>query len=93
MIKIKRVYDKPARTDAYRALVDRLWPRGVARASLPLAAWLKEAAPSDELRRWFKHDPAKWPEFQRRYRLETRPRFSLLCHWKMLAVDDSLGRR
>ncbi len=67
MVKIKRVYDKPARTDAYRVLVDRLWPSGVARASLPLAAWLKEAAPGDELPRWFKHDPAKWPEFQRRY--------------------------
>lgn len=74
MIRIKRVYDKPARSDGYRVLVDRLWPRGIERASLPLDAWLKEAAPSAELRRWFKHDPAKWSEFRRRYRLELEAR-------------------
>lgn len=70
MIQIKRVYDKPARTDGYRVLIDRLWPRGLGRASLQMDAWCKEAAPSADLRRWFRHDPAKWPEFQRRYRLE-----------------------
>lgn len=70
MIRIKRVYDKPARTDGYRLLIDRLWPRGLGRASLQMDAWCKEAAPSADLRRWFRHDPAKWPEFQRRYRLE-----------------------
>ncbi len=70
MIRIKRLYDKPARTDGYRVLVDRLWPRGLQRAFLPLDVWLKEAAPNDELRRWFKHDPARWPEFRRRYLLE-----------------------
>lgn len=70
MIKTKRVYDKPAKTDGYRVLVDRLWPRGVGRTALRLNAWLKEAAPSAGLRRWFGHDPARWPEFQQRYRLE-----------------------
>lgn len=70
MIRIKRVYDKPAETDGCRVLVDRLWPRGIKRAALRLDTWLKEVAPSNELRRWFNHEPARWPEFQRRYRLE-----------------------
>lgn len=70
MIGIKRVYDKPAKTDGYRVLIDRLWPRGLKRGSARIDAWLKEAAPSDRLRRWFKHDPAKWREFRRRYQLE-----------------------
>lgn len=75
MIRIKRVYDEPAKTDGYRILVDGLWPRGVTRGSVRMEAWLKEAAPSAELRRWFKHDPARWPEFRRRYwrELEARP--------------------
>lgn len=70
MIRIKRVYDRPAETDGCRVLVDRLWPRGMKRAALRLDTWLKEVAPSSELRRWFNHEPARWPEFQRRYRLE-----------------------
>lgn len=74
MITIKRVYDRPAKTDGYRVLIDRLWPRGVKRGPALMDAWLKEAAPSAELRRWFKHDPAKWPEFRRRYRLELEAR-------------------
>lgn len=67
MIRVKRVYDPPARGDGVRFLVDRLWPRGVKRESLRLDGWLKDAAPSDELRRWFGHDPARWDEFRRRY--------------------------
>lgn len=70
MIRLKRVYDKTAPEDGARFLVERLWPRGVAKASLHMDAWLKEAAPSDALRRWFAHDPAKWTEFRRRYRAE-----------------------
>ncbi len=70
MISTKRVYEPAEAEDGARFLVERLWPRGVKKASLPMQAWMKEVAPSDELRRWFGHEPEKWDEFQRRYRLE-----------------------
>ena len=70
MIRIKRAYDPPAKEDGARILVDRLWPRGIKKEALHMAAWCKQVAPSDELRRWFNHEPAKWKEFQRRYRAE-----------------------
>jgi uncharacterized protein YeaO (DUF488 family) len=70
MIRIKRVYDAPATEDGTRFLVERLWPRGVKKEVLQMVAWCKDVAPSNELRRWFNHDPAKWIEFQRRYRSE-----------------------
>jgi uncharacterized protein YeaO (DUF488 family) len=66
-IHIKRAYEEPAAGDGKRFLVDRLWPRGVKKEALNLAGWTKEAAPSNELRHWFGHDPEKWEEFQRRY--------------------------
>jgi uncharacterized protein YeaO (DUF488 family) len=74
MIKVKRTYDPADISDGERFLVDRLWPRGIAREDLPLKAWLKDVAPSQELRRWFGHDPAKWDEFQRRYFAELEGR-------------------
>ncbi len=67
MIKIKRVYDRPEKSDGERYLVDRLWPRGVKKDSLEMRAWLKDVSPSNELRKQFGHDPEHWPEFQRRY--------------------------
>ena len=67
MIKVKRVYDPPEASDGSRFLVDRLWPRGLKKETLQLDAWLKDAAPGNDLRRWFNHDPAKWSEFRRRY--------------------------
>ncbi|MEX2264279.1 MAG: DUF488 domain-containing protein [Bryobacteraceae bacterium] len=67
MIKLKRVYDTRSSNDGVRYLVERLWPRGVKKASLHLDAWLKDAAPSTELRKWFGHAPEKWGEFRRRY--------------------------
>jgi uncharacterized protein YeaO (DUF488 family) len=70
MIQIKRVYDPPAKEDGARFLVERLWPRGMKKEALHMDAWLKDVAPSDDLRRWFSHDPLKWKEFQRRYRVE-----------------------
>ena len=70
MIRIKRVYDPPAKEDGARFLVDRLWPRGMKKEAVHVAAWYKEVAPSNELRRWFSHDPDRWKEFQRRYRVE-----------------------
>ena len=70
MIKLKRVYEPAASSDGSRFLVERLWPRGVKRTALRIDAWLKDVAPSTNLRRWFRHDPKKWDEFQRRYRRE-----------------------
>ena len=72
MIKLKRVYEPASRDDGNRFLIDRLWPRGVKKSSLGDAVWLKDIAPSTELREWFGHDPKKWVEFQRRYRVELK---------------------
>lgn len=69
-IRTRRIYDDPRPDDGYRVLVDRLWPRGIAKAHANLDAWEKEIAPSTELRRWYGHDPDRWPEFQARYRAE-----------------------
>ena len=69
---LKRAYEPAAPEDGERYLVDRLWPRGVKKDSLILAGWLKDVAPSDALRRWFGHDPARWAEFRRRYRSELK---------------------
>jgi uncharacterized protein YeaO (DUF488 family) len=70
MFVCKRVYDPPSHDDGYRILVDRLWPRGLSRDKADIDEWLKEIAPSDELRRWFGKDESKWHEFERRYRVE-----------------------
>jgi uncharacterized protein YeaO (DUF488 family) len=71
-IDIKRAYAAPSHDDGRRVLVDRMWPRGVTRDRLAVDDWLKEAAPSNELRRWFNHDPARWREFVARYRDELK---------------------
>lgn len=70
MLKLKRVYEKAEARDGTRFLVERLWPRGMKKEDLKMEAWLKDVAPSDGLRRWFAHDPAKWSDFQKRYRAE-----------------------
>jgi len=70
MLYVKRIYEVPKTKDGTRYLVERLWPRGMKKENLKMDAWLKEVAPSSELRRWFGHDLAKWDEFQRRYRAE-----------------------
>ena len=67
MIHTKRAYEKPSPQDGARYLVDGLWPRGVAKATLELEGWIREVAPSAALRKWFAHDPAKWDEFRRKY--------------------------
>ena len=72
MIQLKRVYEKPSRKDGIRVLVDRLWPRGLTKERAAVKLWLKDVAPSTELRKWFSHDPAKWRQFQARYRKELR---------------------
>jgi uncharacterized protein YeaO (DUF488 family) len=71
-INIKRVYEAPAQADGTRILVDRLWPRGLTKEKAAIDIWLKEIAPSTELRKWFAHEPAKWAEFIKRYRHELK---------------------
>ena len=73
-IALKRVYDAPSRSDGCRILVERLWPRGLSKEKARVDLWAKEAAPSSELRRWFDHEPERWPEFKRRYFKELRAR-------------------
>jgi uncharacterized protein YeaO (DUF488 family) len=77
MIKLKRIYMRPEVTDGLRILVDRLWPRGVRRSTANVDIWIKEVGPSDDLRKWFAHEPAKFTEFKRRYmkELKTNPAF------------------
>jgi uncharacterized protein YeaO (DUF488 family) len=74
-IRLKRAYEKPSRNDGKRVLVDRLWPRGVSKQEAKVDLWLKEIAPSSELRKWFRHEPEKWGEFKKRYfrELEKNP--------------------
>lgn len=86
-IQLKRAYEAPAASDDYRILVDRLWPRGLAKVKAKIDLWLKEVAPSTELRQWFGHDPDKWPEFEKRYRAELKtnpawPELQALAHQK-----------
>src|SRR5687767_3337499 len=75
MIKLKRVYEDRVPHDGRRFLVERLWPRGIRKTDLEIDSWVKDAGPSDRLRKWFSHDPAKWKEFERKYfaELEMRP--------------------
>lgn len=78
MLRIKRVYEPRTRSDGRRILVDRLWPRGLSKKKAAVHEWMKDIAPSAELRRWFGHDPRRWPEFKRRYRHELRAHGDLL---------------
>lgn len=69
-VRIKRVYEAPSPEDGKRILIDRLWPRGLTKEGAKVDLWLKDIAPSTDLRKWFGHDPEKWPEFQKRYQKE-----------------------
>jgi uncharacterized protein YeaO (DUF488 family) len=84
MFVAKRVYDPPAKDDGYRVLVDRLWPRGLTKSNSHVDLWLKEVAPSTALRKWFGHEPEKWPEFQRRYRTELKNAKDALANLRKL---------
>jgi uncharacterized protein YeaO (DUF488 family) len=86
-ISLKRAYETPSPADGRRVLVERLWPRGLSKEKAAVSVWLKEVAPSTELRRWFGHDPAKWEEFQRRYREELRKRSEELQSLRRLAAE------
>jgi uncharacterized protein YeaO (DUF488 family) len=78
MIKIKRAYSRVDDEDGFRILVDRLWPRGISKEMAKLDLWLKDIAPSSELRKWFAHDPEKWKEFQMKYREELNDKKEIL---------------
>lgn len=84
-IRMKRAYEPPAADDGARILIDRLWPRGVSKETLALDQWLKEIAPSTELRQWFGHDPALWPEFRKRYAAELRTHADLVESLRAMA--------
>ena len=78
MIKIKRVYTEASKEDGFRILVDRLWPRGMTKDKAKVDLWLKDIGPSDDLRKWFSHDPKKWQGFKKRYQTELRKKQELL---------------
>ena len=78
-VRIKKIHDGASAEDGARVLVERLWPRGVSKDAAALDAWAKDVSPSPELRKWYGHDPEKWPEFQRRYRHELAENDSALA--------------
>jgi len=89
MVQVKRAYEQSSKDDGERFLVERLWPRGVKKENLRVEAWLKDVAPSSELRQWFEHDPAKWDEFRRRYFRELEKHSEA---WQPLLARASRGR-
>lgn len=90
MIQLKRVYKTPSRKDGLRILVDRLWPRGLTKERAAVDLWLKDVAPSTALRKWFGHEPAKWQEFQARYRKELREKQDSLQLLKKKSKDHTV---
>lgn len=89
-IKMKRVYDHPEKDDGMRILVDRLWPRGLTKKKASVDLWLKDVAPSTELRKWFAHDPEKWKRFRARYKTEIRNNHNLITALKQKAREGTI---
>ena len=89
-VRIKRAYEPAAAADGVRVLVDRLWPRGIGKQQAVLDEWMKQIAPSAELRKWFGHEPAKWLEFQRRYKAELRQHHAELERLREIAMKGTL---
>ena len=89
-IHLKRAYEAPSPDDGVRILVDRLWPRGVSKANAAISRWVKEVAPSTELRHWFGHDPKRWEEFRHRYCAELSHHEELLNELRAIARQGSL---
>jgi len=87
MIKIKRAYQSVEKEDGFRVLVDRMWPRGLSKEKAKIDLWLKDIAPSNDLRKWFAHDPKKWEEFQKRYKEELQTKNELIVKIKGLEND------
>jgi uncharacterized protein YeaO (DUF488 family) len=89
-VVLKRAYEPPEKSDGKRILVDRLWPRGVSKAEADLDQWVKEIAPSAELRTWFGHDPERWGEFRRRYRAELAQHSDMLTDLRRRASESRI---
>jgi uncharacterized protein YeaO (DUF488 family) len=89
-VRLKRAYEQPAREDGTRILIDRLWPRGVSKEAVALDLWMKDIAPSTELRKWFRHEPSRWEEFRRLYADEVRSKPELLGQLRVLARQGPL---
>lgn len=87
MVRIKRVYEPAAKEDGYRVLVDRLWPRGMKKEAAKIDLWMKDIAPSDQLRKSFHHDVAKWPNFQKKYKAELKTKKEWLSQLKKLEKE------
>src|SRR3546814_11414545 len=90
VIRIKRIYDAPASTDGKRVLVDRIWPRGVSKEFAKLDLWLKEVAPSTDLRKWFDHNPARFEEFRHRYRQEMEANYNAVSELDHLSRENAI---
>src|SRR5690606_37347118 len=89
-VRLKRAYEPASSSDGMRVLVDRLWPRGVKKADAKIDEWMKDIAPSSELRKWFGHDPARWPEFRKRYAAEIKEHPEQLQRLRALAREGAL---
>jgi uncharacterized protein YeaO (DUF488 family) len=87
MVRLKRVYEKPEAKDGYRVLVDRLWPRGLKKEAAKVDLWMKDIAPSDQLRKSFHHDAMKWPDFQKKYQAELKTKKDWLAQLKKLEKE------
>lgn len=87
-IKLKRIYERPEESDGRRILVDRIWPRGLSKQDAALDLWLREIAPSDELRKWYGHDPERWEVFRARYFEELNDRTDVVDQLSEIASDD-----
>lgn len=91
MIRLKRAYDPPAREDGVRILVDRLWPRGLTKGKATIDFWMKDIAPSPDLRKWYSHEDSKWDEFRRRYRDELDSNGELVVKLRGLAAEGNIS--
>jgi uncharacterized protein YeaO (DUF488 family) len=90
MIRLKRAYEPASKDDGLRVLVERLWPRGVSKQKAKIDLWLKALAPSTELRQWYGHDPARWPQFRQRYRVELKGQGDLLALLKYVTQEKTV---
>ncbi|MGH9738134.1 MAG: DUF488 domain-containing protein [Candidatus Acidiferrales bacterium] len=89
VFKLKRIYESFEAQDGYRVLVDRIWPRGMSKETARIKLWMKEIGPSDALRKWFGHNPVRWPEFQKRYRRELKKNTELID--RLRELDKKYG--
>ena len=89
-VRLKRVYELASVDDGTRVLVDRLWPRGVSKDRAALASWCREVAPSDDLRKWFAHEPARWEKFRERYKNELKRKIEPVAALRSLAMPEAI---